>query len=1566
MKENLSRMLRSGVAMLLVLCMVAGFVPTAVFAAEVKDGNGDGIINYVSFGASNVNGFGVEGYISLPGSIEEIMNNPDLIKDMNVFGYQRMPKDSYPYMVAAALNEAAGGTVAGSYNGDATKDPFSKVKVDQMGISSMRMEELGYLLDTFDGDSYTDWRFADIDGDGDGDNWFDKAYGGSLEALKAEYVRAITEADVITMDMGMNNFGVYISHQVGNPAYGETLEDIDPELAADFAKAKAHVKNLVTQYSSEAALLLDGMDSLIDALAYAVVGYCHNFDKVMEKIYELNPDVNVVVVSIQNLMTGMSLELPGIGELPLGDIFGAVINIANLHTATGSPYCDKYVYADIRKNGRVHDYVDSLLAYNGDPATLSQNMKDCFTLYDYDHLAFPLYTLAYTESCTWLRNMLLDTFDRKTVGMMAAAYRVNPSDLLASDATAALTFRKGFLDDAKNDFAGYLAAVNASGSILDDDETAADTGALDDAHAAYVAYEAKIFDVLYDVMTTLMQAGAEDHTISMASLTASMGNLRDVAIPAFQAEINGALAGLRADPENYDYTLNENFYSKLATDAGWDYDALMDAVCMYVRTSIGNSFYSHPSPKGHRQIADAVLTALNEDVTGDDVVEEEVKIALSELYNLVQKYGPEVAAQVWAQWEEYGYVDAVETSLSELKGMLSARYTYYTETALPAINDSVSALTAQKDALTVELGKLNAELAAKKAELAEVIANVEIGSIHTPDINIDVELGNNQQTDVPENDCTVDGEDIKAELEAAVKDLEHAIAVIEALIADIEADIADMIALAEQIAAAVAELEKTMTDVAAAAEELEKAINDVINVVKNSEGVVNQVVNSFEAARDTANAAVKVLTLTIGTAEEMMADVDTMIEKIAADAEALYNKFMTELPGCIEQIPEEAMMLIGGSALLIQQTYEANKEAIDAALKAELAALAEEYGISEQAILAELAKLEQEYADDEAALKAELAAIEAKIAEEVNAKYAEIKADYDAQIEAAKAEAAVKLAALEAELKGYEAELNALAADAAQDVIDGIQAQIDRVNADIATVNEDLACAIEHLENADQIAYEQIVAEVTKVYEETIADLNEKLAELEMAYNEAVAALNEKVAELKAAYDKAVEDLTAVADQAIADLTEELNKTLEELNKALSDKVNGILSAIRGELVDVQKSVEEILKGNLVAVEGLKDALLEMSGDAIVDACEALIDVVMALIEEATTADLVIDDDFKYVAIGDGSAATESYVEKLTAALNAEAAENGVDEIEVVNNAYVGNTVVAERENLSDVTDADLITVGFSNVEFLNAAINNALNGVEMDWAAVVGAENVHYVEELLAEVALKIAEAGIEGEYADMANAVIESYAYSAVLYATELPQLIAEINAVNPDALVIIVGMYNPMDDVVIALDENVTMDIGEYIDYLVDGVAVHGIAYSILSGNSIYVDAPDVQTVNTDTELGIFDLMLMIMNGFDTLHPSATGDDYIAAEIADALNITYVKSEPTGLLGDADGNGVVNTKDAKLIQQYYIHAITENDLDLSVCDVDGNGVINTKDAKLVQQYYIHAISSFPVENV
>ena len=103
MKTNVFRMLRSGVCFLLALCMVVGMFPITSFAAEE-----DNTINYVSFGASNTNGYGIRGYLP-----EEVTADP-LAADkskLNVYGYERAPETAYPAQIVAALENATGKTV---------------------------------------------------------------------------------------------------------------------------------------------------------------------------------------------------------------------------------------------------------------------------------------------------------------------------------------------------------------------------------------------------------------------------------------------------------------------------------------------------------------------------------------------------------------------------------------------------------------------------------------------------------------------------------------------------------------------------------------------------------------------------------------------------------------------------------------------------------------------------------------------------------------------------------------------------------------------------------------------------------------------------------------------------------------------------------------------------------------------------------------------------------------------------------------------------------------------------------------------------------------------------------------------------------------------------------------------------------------------------------------------------------------------------------------------------------------------------------------------------------------
>jgi len=70
------------------------------------------------------------------------------------------------------------------------------------------------------------------------------------------------------------------------------------------------------------------------------------------------------------------------------------------------------------------------------------------------------------------------------------------------------------------------------------------------------------------------------------------------------------------------------------------------------------------------------------------------------------------------------------------------------------------------------------------------------------------------------------------------------------------------------------------------------------------------------------------------------------------------------------------------------------------------------------------------------------------------------------------------------------------------------------------------------------------------------------------------------------------------------------------------------------------------------------------------------------------------------------------------------------------------------------------------------------------------------------------------------------------------------------------------------------------------------------------------------------------------------------------------------PVGILGDVDGNGVVNSTDAMFVLQYDAWVIGEDDLILVLGDVDGDGDVDSTDAMYILQYDAWMIEKFPVE--
>ncbi|MBP3334266.1 MAG: hypothetical protein J6M35_09505, partial [Clostridia bacterium] len=694
MKKSLTRKVLS---FFMAALMVFGVASTGLVVVAQEN---DNTINYVSLGASNVNGYGMHGYLD-----EKVYEYPLLKETANIYGYKQDTPGSYPVLLKKFLEE----------NG-------YDVNLSQMAISSMRAEEVRFLLDdSYKGDAYTDWRFCDIEGydNRDSENWFylagkleweaqgntsEPTYEQAVEALKNAYRKAIKEADLITVDIGINNFGVYASNQIVSNMYENDMNTIDPELAAIYAEGKAFVMEVLEEQAGDLLdfMPVDVLEHMADTMAYALVGFCLSFDAVMEQIYTLNPDATVAVVSIQNLMYGLNASIAGVEEeLPFGEIFGALVNAANVYTATVSPYCDKYVYADVRANGHVEFFMDEMLTYNGDPSTLSQDVKDCFDVYD-------------------------DTLYIKTRVQQLIAKELRKNKYLDIGAAVAMG---GDIENNLEHFAfayqhGLLIVPIDNGITLEQFFAAGAAGQLPKEAQPYYDIYVLALNTAYDVVAEMMQAGIAIDTLDASSFGQNFGPVEDYIFEVIFEGLLFAIENVMDDP-NYEFDLDElfpeGFYEAAADASPDDYDAglVKTVAAMGIRTGIGNSFYGHPNGNGQKELADAIIAALKNKTTGKDVIKNEILIGLEPAIKYFEDLGLELYNILMDDENGLVYIaEKLEAELKILGGELEAK--------LEALDAKLAELTEKEEVILADMlaerEAIAAELEALEAELAGIYA----------------------------------------------------------------------------------------------------------------------------------------------------------------------------------------------------------------------------------------------------------------------------------------------------------------------------------------------------------------------------------------------------------------------------------------------------------------------------------------------------------------------------------------------------------------------------------------------------------------------------------------------------------------------------------------------------------------------------------------------------------------------------------------------------------------------------------------------------------------------------
>ena len=1035
MKANLKGMLRSGMAVLLVLCMVVGFVPAAVFANAGADND----INYVSIGDSMANGYCFTDYHQ----DSDDLNVYDFITGKGMYG-----KDAYPMQFEAYLTGLG-------YDVNHTK----------LAPSALLAEDLLFLLDGRD-EAQDGWGgFRDYVGD---------AYKHQDDLLKAHFQTAITEADIITLGIGNASFGAYMLDRVTS-ALGVFGASLDPDELVDFEQAievlelsaedyalvmkmyEMFEAKLVSAVSEDIAAQYN-LEQVVDVVSYTAASFVANYKLVMEKILEMNPDVEIVLVGLLNTTYGMNITDDN-GEvlLAVGDMMDKAFGMLNTYIA-GLP-------AVLQATGVAKD-AKIYYAEQPEPKFICQVFDD-------------LMENGWGEiqdgrlSGATVRSRNITAFNDSLGAMIGWA--VNGAPL------AKITIE----DVQAYEALDWDALAEAAGSYWNP------WGAF-----AFAGYDTGSRDYIDVILSVAIYLAIEE---AVANSTNTM-DIQLSGLMKIAGDLSSVFTGLGTPPTNAPEATRVWLLNGLSTEE-------VQGMCkIYGLFKVGNGMSVHPTPEGHDEIAKSVIAAYEGKNTVQDEMDQLIK---------------DIAKDIWNQWVNAGYVGDVEKTINKLIAHVEARYGTYEEMLLK-LNTEMEELVATKDALEAELATLKAQLAAKKAELEEVLAKQEIGSVTAPDINIEIDpdLGNNTQTTVPGNDCAVEGETVKEELEAAIADLEHAIAVLEALITDISADIADMAKVAAEIVEAVKELGKTLGEIVAAGKDLMEAMAAVKDVMTNESAfaTAEQFKVAYEAAKASAMAALDALKVASGIADELMVDAEYMLDVIIADGEALYNKIKADLPKVIENAPMEVKIALA-AALMVAEEKGWDKE------------------WAEDQIRQELDKIKAEYQPEIDQAKKDLADLKAKIETEIETKYEAVKAELTAEANAKIAVLEAKKAALEAEINELKAQL-AAAEEAAKATI---QAQIDRLTGDLAMVDADIAHAAAHLEAALKIAHDEIVAEVNAIYAEAVAKLEKLIADLN--------------AQLEAAIGKSLEELIALGLDGLKELKDQLIALGKDALAKLVDKL---------------------------------------------------------------------------------------------------------------------------------------------------------------------------------------------------------------------------------------------------------------------------------------------------------------------------------------------------------------------------------------------------------------------------
>lgn len=250
----------------------------------------------------------------------------------------------------AALYDLNSTIIYRGYKPEVVPTAYPTLVADALGAklnicarSAMRAYEMRYMLtgEYLEPDPNHSWGNQNFDHDNNGFSLSDLDYVNDLYQFRDK----IAEADIITIALGSND--------VLAPTFGslkalvlddDNMEDVVKETeAADSASALYEKVSSLTQnagkYAGMAKNLVDVFNDNLDV-------FMENFRVIIDKIYELNPDVTILCVSVTNPFNNMKITADS--NLPLDIAAKPFVDIVNNYfRSLKFVYGNSFIYVDV-------------------------------------------------------------------------------------------------------------------------------------------------------------------------------------------------------------------------------------------------------------------------------------------------------------------------------------------------------------------------------------------------------------------------------------------------------------------------------------------------------------------------------------------------------------------------------------------------------------------------------------------------------------------------------------------------------------------------------------------------------------------------------------------------------------------------------------------------------------------------------------------------------------------------------------------------------------------------------------------------------------------------------------------------------------------------------------------------------------------------------------------------------------------------------------------------------------------------------------------------------------------